>query len=252
MPGVTEEEVVAQLERAFALLDNVETVDGRDAAGRLLYAHNANATKTLAELKAHLAKGDSATKEERAKAGEQLETLCYRLFNGLKGKNSVKSYRSSGSQLDLLITGSSPQWMLLCKYLRVDDETRGFLIEAKATQGPAGDPVIQRLYALSCGQFQKQIALTVLVSFHGATGVPTSGDAPARTLRDARFTQAVAYFRHKLPIVVIDLSDLEAVCGGLSLAALLERKVRELEEQTGLPTSHDPCDEIVLPPHMVP
>lgn len=242
MSGRTAEEYLATLQNAIELIQDERA---RDSLLPALYTPDTRITPLLEELSAFAAKATS-TQAERQRAGIVLEKITYLAFRGLAGHDVIKSYRSVGPQIDLLVNGSTGIWRLICETIRIDVQKRGVLVEAKARKQPVGDKDFARLCAMltsaetSCG-------LGVFFSIRGATGFRTGERA---ALRYARLRQVLYYARSRVPIVVLDLAELQKLSAPGALVRLLEQKVRDIEELAIAMPEAAVCVEVELPEHL--
>lgn len=233
--------VLGELERALAFV-NRSANDTRLFA-RQLYVPDPRLTAELDVLR-RFQSSESPSPADRQLAGRALERLLFLAFRGLRGWSSLKSYRSTPAQIDLLVSGSDAAWLVLCGMTRIDKNLRGILIEAKAYREPVGDPEMERLCALIHHHYPSTVGLGILATLNGITG------GSGRVLRDARFTQVVFHRTTRIPLVVLSLEHLERLAEPGGLPVVLEEEIRQLEELAPMPAPGSAPTEVELPPHL--
>ncbi|WP_414530565.1 hypothetical protein [Nodularia chucula] len=190
------------------------------------------------------------TTKQTQEAGQLLEQIVLLLFKGLKGIQSIKSFQSAGPQYDLLVSGDSLEWKFICKTLYLEWETRDIVIEAKATKSPLKDQQFARL----CSIMEHNLSgagLGIFFTLNGASGFPQRGDARQRRVSDCRLRQIIFHAKTKKIIVVLDKEDLFELTKNYTLIEILIRKIRDLFELSGLPTTPaEHFQEIDLPLHL--
>lgn len=201
---------------------------------------NAEATKNRQQLKVL-----------KNRAGTLMEELVFLAFNCLEGKESIKSFQSYSAQHDLVISGSKPNWILLVEMLHLPPESRTFVVEAKNTQDKVNDPQFSRLCSVLQFKFDVTCSLGIFFSRLGAAGFPERNTRRQRLLRDSRATQALFHAKTKKFVVVLDHDDILQLDQPGSLPRILEAKIRDVEEASGLPLDLDPIwNETDLPSHL--
>lgn len=198
------------------------------------------------------AKGTLSAAQKRT-LGYTLEKVVLLSFQGLVGINAIKSYQSAGPQHDLLVKGIDELWRAVCQTINLP-EPGGMLIESKATTDKVGDKEFERLGNIVTHHFRNTVAIGIFFAIEGATGFPRSGQVTrSASLKAACLTQAVIYYSANKPIVVLDWTDIRTLDQPGALLTLLERKVREIEEMSGLREPPPPKPVSVdLPKHLKP
>jgi hypothetical protein len=190
------------------------------------------------------------TLKETQEAGKLLEQIVILVFKGLKGVQSIKSFQSAGPQYDLLVSGDDLYWKEVCKTLYLDWEKRDIVIEAKATKAALPDKQFARL----CSIMDLNLSgagLGIFVTLNGATGFPKLGSSRQRTVSDCRLRQIIFHAKTNKMIVVLDKDDIYELTKNGTLIQILSRKIRDLFELSGLPTTPaEQFQEIDLPAHL--
>lgn len=187
--------------------------------------------------------------------GTLMEELAYLAFRCLKGRSSVKSYQSYAAQHDLVISGSETEWLLLMILLHLPPRGRTIVVEAKNLSEPVSDAQFSRLCGILQNKFSELGHLGIFFTRFGASGFPDTGDGKSkerrRSLKDARATQILFHARTGKSVVVFKEKDIQALASPGALIRLLEAKIRDIEEATGLDLSfNEDWSEVDLPPHM--
>lgn len=207
----------------------------------------------VAMAPAFFARYDHAeTKAAKTQLGYDLEALVALLFAGLRGSKRPQSFRSTGSQLDLLVEGESgnPIWEMTRSFLGMPAGRSDVLIEVKATQAPVDAAQMLRMCGLIESHFQN-VGLGVFVSVSGATGHPKPGGRRVLGVRDARLHQLLFTVRTKVPIVVLDKADIHGACSDDVLLDNTLNRIREMQALHGFPRPSDDAPTAVdLPEHM--
>lgn len=189
-------------------------------------------------------------------AGELMEELAFLAFRCLKGWDSIKSYQSYAAQHDLVISGSQGTWLLLLMpFLHLPTEGRTIVVEAKNLARAVSDAQFSRLCGIMQNKFDKLCHLGVFFTRYGASGFPDAskgkGKKPQRSLKDARATQVLFHAKTGKNVIVLKEKDILALASPGTLVRLLEEKIRDIEEATGLDLDFDSdWRETILPPHM--
>jgi hypothetical protein len=255
MPGTSREEAVKATLKAIEELAGVQL----ETILPLLYQPDSRLPALLREVDALLKtkkrakRGKSGLAPLEAQAlGYTLEKIAVLAFQGLVGIESAKSYQSAAAQHDLLVTGSDTLWLQVCKTIRIDESQRGILVEAKATKNRLGDHEFERLGNIVAHHFRATVALGVFFAIEGATGFPKAGKSEREiSVRACRLTQLVLYHGVKKPVIVLDWADIKSLTEAGSLVRILERRIREIEEQTGLRGSSPIAPvEVDMPKHL--
>lgn len=189
------------------------------------------------------------TQKDKQLAGYKLEELTLVIFHGLKGWDSIKNYQSSTAQYDLLMSGNGLDWQstLGLLPLNVPSHSSSIVVEAKATKAKVNDPQFSRLCCLMQQNLKKTSILGIFLTLNGATGFPRNN--VLKNVGQCRLRQLVFYAETRKPIVVLDLNDIRKLSEPGSLLKILNAKIREIEEQTGLPATED-IKEVALPKHL--
>jgi hypothetical protein len=184
--------------------------------------------------------------------GQLMEEIAYLAFRCLSGRESLKSYQSFAAQHDLVISGSTPQWFVLLKFLHLRTSGRLIAIEAKNLGVKVDDAQFSRLCFILQNKFGQQCELGVFVTRFGATGFPVPGGGTTpRVLRDAYATQVLFHGATGKYVVVLDDSDLRRLTEPGALLRILEAKIRHVEEAGDLDVgSSTGWAEVELPPHL--
>lgn len=185
--------------------------------------------------------------------GQLLEQIAYLCFNKLLGITSIKSFQSPGPQYDYLVTGDTAEWKTICKLLYIDFGRRDFLIEVKATKKRVNDQQFARLCNLLELNLFQTGGLGIFFTLNGATGFPKKNDkVRQRSLRDARLRQVMFSLKAKKSIVVLEKDDIFQLNKPGSLVRILMKKVRDIEDLTGVyvsPEIKEPIEKD-LPQHL--
>ncbi|MGM3307702.1 hypothetical protein ACSQ6I_17315 [Anabaena sp. WFMT] len=243
----SQDELVEFITNAMDLLE-----PGDPALNKLIpycYKADNNLSKYLDKLKT-FTEIKKPTRNQTQEAGKLLEQIVLLSFKGLKGVQSMKSFQSAGPQYDLLVTGDDIYWKGVTKTLYLEWENRNIVIEAKATKDPLPDKQFARL----CSIMEHNLigaGLGIFVTLNGATGFPKRNNPRQRAVSDCRLRQIVFHARTKKIIVVLDKEDLFELRKNVTLIEVLTRKIRDLSELSGLPTTPvENCQEIDLPAHL--
>lgn len=187
----------------------------------------------------------------KKRAGILMEELVFLAFNCLKGKESIKSFQSYSAQHDLVISGSVSSWYSLVEMLHLPRESRTFVIEAKNIQDKVNDQQFSRLCSVMQFKFDVICSLGIFFSRLSATGFPIKNTQRQRSLRDSRATQVLFHAKTRKFVVVLDHDDILQLDQPGSLPRILEAKIRDVEETSGLPLNRNPIwNEIDLPSHL--
>jgi hypothetical protein len=243
-------QMLAQFEEALAFFEAKPDGVARHSLATVIYQPDARFAPLLARLRTYIA-NPPTTLEQQQDAGRLLEQIATVAFDCIRGRDVIKSYRSAEAQYDLLVNGTPPAWDPFWRFTRLEHEGRGVLVECKATKSRVGAPVFARLCDAVAHTFQSTVALGVFFTLSGATGFPTKGNPRQQKLGDARLRQVLFYAATRKPIVVFDQDDILSLSEPGSLLVLLERKIRDIEEISGLPSapaSHSV--EVDLPKHL--
>lgn len=182
------------------------------------------------------------TKSQRQEAGYLLEKILVLAFKGLVGYSEIKNYQSASHQYDLVISGDGDEWDTVCNrlYLRGNNPNkscRTILVEAKAIEEPVSSPQFARLCHILNIDFSDTVDLGIFFTLNGAAGFPKRGDKRTICVRHARLCQLLFYAKSGKKVLVLDRNDILELDQNGALIKILIRKIRELEQATGLPTS---------------
>ncbi|WP_330483261.1 hypothetical protein [Tumidithrix elongata] len=180
------------------------------------------------------------TKAQSQKAGYLLERILLLAFKGLTGHSELKNYQSASHQIDQLVSGDNTEWDLILDrlYLKENNQTyRTILGEAKATNSSVSVSQFARLCSIMTLELYKSVGLGVFFTINGAAGFPKrSQKSRTSCIRHARLCQVLFNARSGKKIVVLDKDDIFDLDKNGSLITILIRKIKELEENSGLPT----------------
>jgi hypothetical protein len=220
-----------------------------------LYTPNFRLSNYLNELKKFL-KVERPTKLQRQEAGYLLEKILVLTFKGLAGYSEIKNYQSASHQYDLLISGDNAEWDIVCdrlylKNTKQNEIYRGFLVEAKAIGDSVSSSQFARLWSIMSLELCNTVGLGIFFTLKGAAGFPKRGESRAACVRHARLCQVLFHAKSGKKIVVLDKDDILELDQNGALIKILIRKVKELEELSGLPTGSvsEPVD-IDLPDYL--
>jgi hypothetical protein len=201
-------------------------------------------------------KADSSTKPslaESRKAGHLLEKISVAVFHALKGNTAIKSYQSAGPQYDLLVSGKGSEWDMFFSMLPVNfsPSYKGILIEAKATKDPIPDKQFARLCSILDLNLCNTVGLGIFLTLCGASGFPDNPEKAQRVASDSRLRQLLFYTKTNKIIVVLDINDIRQLLKKGSLIEILIKKIQDIEELTGFPTTkEEDVKEVRLPKHL--
>jgi hypothetical protein len=185
-------------------------------------------------------------------AGKIMEEIAFLAFRCLKGCNPPKSYQSYAAQHDLVISGSETPWLFLMILLHIPISGRTMVVEAKNLRARVTDAQFSRLCFIVQNKFPNLCHLGVFLTRAGATGFPKRGSR-LRSLKDSRATQALFHATTGKYVVVLEEDDILQLGQIGSLPRILEVKIREIEEASGLTLAFDGdwIEQPNLPPHLM-
>jgi hypothetical protein len=244
----SQREIVDSLVEAIQLFD--PNSPEADDLAPYLYTADSRISKFIEEL-TELTSQSPLSRNQRQAAGRLMEQIALLAFKGLESATDFKSYQSAGPQHDLLVTGDTMKWIVFCRYLHLDPEHRGILVEAKAVKEKLGDKQFARLCAIIDHNFPAIVGLGVFFTLEGASGFPVRGKRQ-RGIRDCRLRQVLYYARSNKPVVVLDKGDLLGLGANGSLPRIMARKIRDVSELSGLSTlpGEIAVDTTLLPKHL--
>jgi hypothetical protein len=220
-----------------------------------LYNPDPQVALCLEELKSFLSI-KKPTEKERQEAGYLLEKILVLSFRGLAGYSEIKNYQSSNHQYDLLISGDDSEWDIICDRLNLrgnqqNQSYRGILVEAKAIGETVSASQFSRLCSIMSLEMCNSVGLGVFFTLNGAAGFPKRGDSRMVCVRYARLCQVLFHAKTGKNLVVLDKDDIFELNESGALIKILIRKIKELEEMSGLPTTsiHEPKD-VDLPKYL--
>ena len=209
--------------------------------------------KEAKEGKTKKRKKDKTDEDDGEDAGRLMEEIALLAMRCLRGYESVVSYQSYPAQIDLLISGSTANWVMLMRYLHLDTSYRAIVIEAKNLSKRVDDKQFSRFCYHLQNTFISTAQLGVFFTRFGATGFPTATADPTkesrqRTIRDAQATQIIFHAITKKFVIVLDHNDILKLGEPGYLPRVFEAKIREIEQWSGLETG--PINLIDLPSHL--
>lgn len=189
---------------------------------------------------------------ERQEAGYLLEIILAVAFKGLAGYSEIKSYRSASHQLDFLMSGDGSKWDIICDRIYIKQQGyRGIVVEAKAVEKPVSSAQFVRLCSIMSIELCHTVGLGIFFTMEGATGFPKRDGRRVSGIRDARLCQVLFHAKTGKKIIVLDKDDIFELDQNGALIRILIRKVKELEELSGLQTTTaSQLIDIDLPTHM--
>ena len=190
------------------------------------------------------------SQKERQSAGYKLEELALAVFYGLRGWSSIKNYQSSTAQYDLLMSGSGLDWQTTLDLLPLSQSKSlsSVVVEAKAIKSSVSDAQFSRLCSIMQSNHKKTSVLGIFLTLNGASGF--SSKKAQRKIGSSRLRQLIFYAETSKPIVVLDIHDIRKLSENGSLLRIIERKIKDIEEQTGLPVFSEPSKEVLLPKNL--
>ncbi|RCJ42275.1 hypothetical protein A6770_08690 [Nostoc minutum NIES-26] len=244
----SQKELVQSVIDALVLLNRDDPES--DKLASYLYNADPRLSEYLEKLK-QFTQLKNPTLSESKKAGELLEQIVCLVFRGLQGATSFKSFQSAGPQYDFIVSGDQLAWLHVCNLLYLKENQRSIVVEAKATQSPLPDKQFARLCSIMELNLSSTVGLGVFFTLNGATGFPQQSDSRQRAIRDCRLRQVIFHAKTQKIIVVLDKDDIFEFSKNGSLIQILVRKIRDLEELSGLPTpSVEQREEVDLPDHL--
>lgn len=190
-------------------------------------------------------------------AGHLMEELALLAFLSIKGSASFKSFQSYSPQIDLSVKGSDANWRIFCEHLRIDWDKRTILVEAKNISDTVDEQQFRRFCSIVETMFLNDCLVGVFFTRYGASGFPeeteitTVATIRQRGLRDAAATQLLFHARTKKYVIVLNDKDIRSLVRPGAFIQILNRKLRQVEEWTGLPVSFtESYEEVDLPKHL--
>jgi hypothetical protein len=189
--------------------------------------------------------------------GQLMEEIACLAFLCLKGLGSIKSFQSHSKQLDLVVSGNSLNWLMATQILKLPSKQRTIIVEAKNEDNRLADQDFSRLCSILADKFREQAALGVFFTRRGASGFPSRSDDGSkpqrkRKLEYSRATQVLFHARTGKYVVVLDSCDIFRLKQPGALLRILEAKILDVEECSGLPLKYNGPWEMVadLPSHL--
>jgi hypothetical protein len=216
-----------------------------------LYTPDPGLTNYLDQLKSFL-KMKNSTRLDKQKAGYLLEQILAVTFKGLIGYSEIKSYRSASHQLDFCISGDGSDWDIICDRIYIRNQGyRGIVVEAKAIGSPVSSAQFSRLCSIMNLELCDTVGLGIFFTIEGAAGFPKRDGRRILGVRDARLCQLLFHAKTGKKIIVLDKDDIFELDSNGALIRILIRKVKELEQSSGMATvSVKELIEIDLPMHL--
>ena len=188
--------------------------------------------------------------------GHLMEEIAFLAMRCLKGREAINSYQSYAAQHDLLISGSTAAWFLIMEHLHLPTDGRTIVVEAKNLDQRVTDAQFSRLCGVIQNKLQATCHLGIFFSREGASGFPKppnreDEETRQRVLRDARATQVLFHARTCKFVIVLDRNDLRLLSQSGGLLRVLEAKIRDAEQGSGVSLQFDEqWDEVDLPGHL--
>lgn len=197
-------------------------------------------------------KNNATIKQLNQVAGNLMEELACLAFRCVRGFDSIKSFQSYAPQYDLIISGSTQAWLMLIKLLHLPVNGRSILVEVKNTEDTVSDAQFSRLCSVITSKLSTTCSLGVFFTRSGASGFPEPmQNSRQRSLQNSRATQVIFHAKTDKFIVVLDHSEIETLDQSGALPRILEAKIRDVEEASGLSLDFtEGWIEIDLPAHL--
>jgi len=232
------------------IIEGLKQIDRDNPAASKLYSYLYTADPDLDEYLSQLKEFldlSNPNKQEIIRTGYLLEEIALICFCGLVGYTSVKSFRSPSAQYDLLISGDTVHWKSICELLYLDFNQRDIVIEAKAITKSLSDSQFARLCSIMTFNLTNT-GLGIFFTLNGASGFPEEGKPRQQKIGNARLRQVIFQAATKKAIVVLDKNDILTLDKNGSLITMLIRKIRDLQELSGIPNAPvEECIEVDLP-----
>jgi hypothetical protein len=228
------------------------TPESKRAFFEFFYVPDTRLIQRLDEYKTWVTQHDSGVKTHE-NAGYLMEEIAYLAFDCLHGHDrNIRAGQTEAAQHDLIVSGSSLEWMLLMQVFHLPQSGRTLLIEAKNTDDPVDDQQMSRLCFIVENKFSTQCHLGIFFSRSGATSFPEEGQAQ-RSLRDARATQILfhALTKDKF-VIVLDHTHIVRLGERGALPQIIEALIRDIEERLGQYINFDAewNELLTLPSHL--
>ena len=185
----------------------------------------------------------------RRECGTLMEQIAYLVLHGLRGVDTFKSFQSAGPQYDLVASGDNPNWLTVCKIFYLSTDYRDILVEAKARESRVTDQQFSRVCNVMSLNL-RNVGLGIFFTLSGATGFPSNPEKRQRSLKDAKLRQALFHAKTGKKVVVFDAQEIFSLGQNGSFPTLVIRKIRDLNENTGLPVQTIEMEEVDLPNHL--
>lgn len=245
----SQEELVETILQSLKQLDRDHPAS--DGLLSYLYVADVRLSEYLDKLKSFL-KLERPSHSQRTDCGKTLEQIADLAFQGLQGVTRFKSFQSAGAQYDLLISGDNEKWLVICDRFYLSFDKRDIIIEAKAKESKVADQDFARLCSIMDLNLTNT-GLGIFFTLEGATGFPDrTASKRQRKISDCRLRQALFRAKTGKYIIVFDKEDIFELNSNGSLMKLIIRKIRDLEELSGI--HHSPAEEWIenkdLPEHL--
>lgn len=250
---------LSQAELVRSIIESLEILDRDDPAvdklASYLYEADHRLQRHIDNLKKHISEiNDSkCTKSRktqlRRECGILMEQVAYLVFSGLRGAENFKSFQSAGPQYDLVISGDNPNWLTMCKIFYMSTDCRDVLVEAKAREGKVSDQQFSRVCNIMNLNL-RNVGMGVFFTLAGATGFADNPNKRQRSLKDAKLRQALFHAQTGKKVIVFNAQEIFSLCQNGSFPKLTIRKIRDLNENTGLPIQDVEVEEVDLPAHI--
>ena len=140
--------------------DTLRALDGAD----LLYQPDAIFIKRLEEFR------DWCVHKSGEDKGQLMEEIAFLSLRCLDGYESVASFQSYAAQVDLLMSGSTPMWMVLMNHLHLDTKYRSIAVEAKNLDEKVSDNQFSRFCYHMQNMFESTAQLGIFWLFGTSRG----------------------------------------------------------------------------------
>jgi len=235
------------------IINALEQLEPDDPAANNLASYLYIADEKLSDYLDKLYNYTQSTKptlKQTQEAGKLLEQIVLLVFKGLQGVQSIKSFQSAGPQYDLLVSGDNLRWLTVCRLLYLNTDKRDIVVEAKATKSSLPDKQFARLCSIMDLNLTGS-GVGIFFTLNGATGFPKSGSSRQRAVSDCRLRQIIFHAKTNKMIIVLDKNDIFELGKNGTLIQIIIRKIRDLFELSGLPTTPaEEFSEIDLPIHL--
>ncbi len=244
----TRKQLVRNAEDAISALRKGGTPQDRAQIYPLYYVPDPRIAGLIDEIRKYRKKS-KPTDPERQQAGYTLEKIAILAFASVTGSDSRKSFPSAGGQYDLILRGSNADWLGVLELLGLK-KGQSVVLEAKATKAKVSHATFSRLCSIMAFNLPNSSAMGVFFTLNGASGFPVPGKPPKRAIGQARLQQALFHARRRKPIIVFRWEDIEQLTKKGSLLQLIDDKIVDLEELSGLSLKRVNGKETALPSYL--